>query len=192
MYYYTALRKLTPHHNTGARLVAQSNVKRLISHITTSTGTGASSTSVLLRKGRAVINKVSKGIPGEIARPRTLIPVESDYEVVAQSQQVHCVAKEIRDPVVPRDEWHEQELEYVEEDPDGEEGADGDLEASLSAGVRIHDFYVQSGMSRYHVHQSNTRTPVLPLQHHSRSKDRRALVFSSRARGQRGSTSPLR
>ena len=47
---------MTPHHSTGARFVAQSNVKRLISHMTTSTGIGASNTSVLLRKGKAKIS----------------------------------------------------------------------------------------------------------------------------------------
>jgi hypothetical protein len=54
VYNYTAFRRFTPHHKTGARLVAQSNVNRLMNHVLTSTGTGARRTSVLLRKGRAL------------------------------------------------------------------------------------------------------------------------------------------
>ncbi len=50
---------MTPHHNTGARFVAQSNVKRLMIHRITSTGMGANSTSVRLRKGKATKWNVS-------------------------------------------------------------------------------------------------------------------------------------
>lgn len=50
---YTALRRFTPHHRTGARLVAQSKVNKLMSQMMTRTGTGAKRTSVRLRKGKA-------------------------------------------------------------------------------------------------------------------------------------------
>jgi hypothetical protein len=52
---YTAFRRFTPHHRTGARLVAQSKVNRLMNQRMTSTGTGARRTSVRLRKGSACI-----------------------------------------------------------------------------------------------------------------------------------------
>jgi hypothetical protein len=52
---HTALRRFTPHHRTGARLVAQSKVNRLMNQRITSTGMGARRTSVRLRKGRADI-----------------------------------------------------------------------------------------------------------------------------------------
>ena len=51
--YHTGFLKLTPHHNTGAKFVAQSKVNRLMTHMMTNTGIGASRTSVRLRKGRA-------------------------------------------------------------------------------------------------------------------------------------------
>lgn len=57
---HTGFRKLTPHHSTGARLVAQSNVNRLISHKMKSIGIGTNSTSVRLRKGRARMNDQSR------------------------------------------------------------------------------------------------------------------------------------
>ena len=50
---YTGALRLTPHHKTGARFVAQSKVNKLISQMMISTGIGARSTSVLLRKGKA-------------------------------------------------------------------------------------------------------------------------------------------
>lgn len=50
---HTELRSRTPHHKTGARLVAQSNVNRLISQMTASTGIGDNTISVLPRKGKA-------------------------------------------------------------------------------------------------------------------------------------------
>jgi len=85
--YYTALRKVTPHHSTGARFVAQSKVKRLMSQITTRTGTGASRTSVLLRNGRAVVKRsVSVSFLARNWRTPTLIPVEGDDEVVAEGE----------------------------------------------------------------------------------------------------------
>jgi len=52
---HTALRRFTPHHRTGARLVAQSKVNKLMNQRMTSTGTGARRTSVRLRKGRACV-----------------------------------------------------------------------------------------------------------------------------------------
>lgn len=57
--YYTGLRRPTPHHSTGAKLVAQSNVKRLMTHRITSTGMGTKSTSVRLKNGRAKGRPVS-------------------------------------------------------------------------------------------------------------------------------------
>lgn len=55
---HTGFRKVTPHHNTGAKLVAQSKVKRLINQITSSIGIGAKSTSVRLRNGNAEERKL--------------------------------------------------------------------------------------------------------------------------------------
>lgn len=57
----------------------------------------------------------------------TIVPEKCDDEVVAQGEQVHGIAEEVGDPVVLLDKRHEEELQDVEEDPDGEEGADGDL-----------------------------------------------------------------
>lgn len=51
---YTGFLRLTPHHSTGAKFVAQSNVKRLMSQRTARTGIGASRTSVRLRNGNAL------------------------------------------------------------------------------------------------------------------------------------------
>jgi hypothetical protein len=56
---YTAFLRFTPHHKTGARLVAQSKVNKLINHVMTSTGTGARRTSVRLRKGKAKVSLAS-------------------------------------------------------------------------------------------------------------------------------------
>lgn len=53
--FYTGFLKFTPHHRTGAKFVAQSKVNKLISQSTTSTGMGARSTSVRLRKGSAAV-----------------------------------------------------------------------------------------------------------------------------------------
>lgn len=52
---HTGFLKLTPHHNTGARFVAQSNVNKLMNQIIPRTGIGARRTSVRLRNGRAVV-----------------------------------------------------------------------------------------------------------------------------------------
>ena len=57
----TGFLKPTPHHNTGAKFVAQSNVNKLISHKTMRTGMGASRTSVRLRKGSAVEKRQASG-----------------------------------------------------------------------------------------------------------------------------------
>lgn len=54
----------------------------------------------------------------------TVVAQECDDEIVAQCEQVHGIPEEVGDPVVLRDERHEEELEDVEESPDGKEGAD--------------------------------------------------------------------
>jgi len=51
--FYTAFRRLTPHHSTGAKFVAQSKVNRLTSQTITRTGMGARRISVRARKGSA-------------------------------------------------------------------------------------------------------------------------------------------
>jgi len=130
-YYHTAFLKLTPHHSTGARFVAQSKVKRLMIHMMTSTGMGANSTSVRLRKGRATAI-VSIPIGNDALSIRTVISQKCNNKVVRQSEQVHCVAEEVADPVVLSDQGHEQELEDVEEGPDRQERSDRNL-ALLSA-----------------------------------------------------------
>lgn len=43
----------TPHHITGAKLLAQSNVNKLMNHKTSNTGMGESRISVRLRNGNA-------------------------------------------------------------------------------------------------------------------------------------------
>lgn len=55
---------------------------------------------------------------------RTIVAEKRDDEVVAQGEQVHGVAEEVRDPIVLLDERHEEELQDVEEDPDWQESAD--------------------------------------------------------------------
>lgn len=47
----------------------------------------------------------------------TIVAQERDDEVVAESKEVHGVAEEIRHPVVACNQWHEKELQDVEEDP---------------------------------------------------------------------------
>jgi hypothetical protein len=106
---YTAFRRFTPHHKTGARLVAQSKVNRLMNQVMTSTGTGARRTSVRLRKGRAItIISILFSKGSEVTR--TVVAKERDHKVVAESQKVHRVPEKIRHPVVTRDQRHEQEL----------------------------------------------------------------------------------
>lgn len=70
--YQTGFLKLTPAQSTGARFVAQSNVKRLTSQMMTRTGIGANSTSVRLRKGIAG-NAVSRQSVRNHKRPRHTI-----------------------------------------------------------------------------------------------------------------------
>ncbi len=57
----------------------------------------------------------------------TIVAKKADDSIVAQGDQVEGVAQEKRDPVVAGYERQEDELDDVEEDPDGEEGSDGDL-----------------------------------------------------------------
>lgn len=80
---HTALRRFTPHHSTGARLVAQSKVNKLMNQRMTSTGIGARRTSVRLRKGRAMVF-VSGEVNSNVLLVRTVVAEERDHEVVAE------------------------------------------------------------------------------------------------------------
>lgn len=91
---------MTPHHKTGARLVAQSNVNRLMTQRITRTGIGARRTSVRLRKGRAARSLVSKRslrVPedrGQRMR-RTVEAQEDDDKVVTQGEEEHGVSEKV-------------------------------------------------------------------------------------------------
>jgi hypothetical protein len=95
----TSFRKATPHQSTGAKCVAQSNVNKLINHITTKTGTGESKTSVLLKKGNARMNQHDdqRVIEAVGVVRRTIIAEECDDKVVRQCHEVHCIAEEVGD-----------------------------------------------------------------------------------------------
>ncbi len=58
-----------------------------------------------------------------------VIPEKHDHRPIAVRSQIKRIGKEVRDGVVARQERHENELDDVEEDVDGEEGADPDVEA---------------------------------------------------------------
>lgn len=73
-----------------------------------------------------------QGVVRNIWDLRTVVAQERDDKIVAQREQVHGVAEEIGHPVVARDQRHEEELQNVEEDPEGQECADGDLCMSAS------------------------------------------------------------
>ena len=55
---------------------------------------------------------------------KSIVAEESDHKVVAESDQIQKIAKEEREPVVARDDGHEQELHDVQPYPDWEESAD--------------------------------------------------------------------
>jgi hypothetical protein len=61
----------------------------------------------------------------------TVVAEERDHKIVSESQEVHGVPKEIRHPVVTRNERHEQELQHVQKNPQWQEGADRHLEIGL-------------------------------------------------------------
>lgn len=111
--------------------MAQSKVKRLISHKMTSTGIGASTISVLLRNGNASI--VSEVCMHE-SQQLTVVAQECDHKVVAKCKQVHRVAKEVGDHVVASDYWYEQKLQDIQKHPDWEESSDRDLRQSAMSG----------------------------------------------------------
>lgn len=48
----------------------------------------------------------------------TVITQECDDEVIRQCHQVHRVPKEVRNHVIRCYQWHEEELEDIEESPD--------------------------------------------------------------------------
>lgn len=89
-----------------------------------------------------------------VLRMYTVVSEERDHEVVAEGQKVHRVAKEIRHPVVTRNERHEEELQHVQEDPERQEGTDGYLEIE-SARVCVGKVVEGS------VHRSSSQTRVL-------------------------------
>jgi len=60
----------------------------------------------------------------------TIVAQEGDDKVVRQRHEVHRVAEQVRDPVVLRNQWHEQKLQDVEEGPDRKVGPDGNLDCS--------------------------------------------------------------
>ena len=66
---------------------------------------------------------------GMVEERKGIVAEEGDDKVVSKGHQVQEVAEEQRDPVVARDDWHEQELDDVQPDPDREEGTNRDVEA---------------------------------------------------------------
>ena len=43
----------------------------------------------------------------------TVVAEECNNEVIAESQQIHCVPEEVGHPIVTRNERHEEELQHV-------------------------------------------------------------------------------
>ena len=58
----------------------------------------------------------------------TVVAEECNHEVIAESQKIHCVPEEVGHPIVTRNERHEEELQHVQENPERQEGSNGDLE----------------------------------------------------------------
>lgn len=61
----------------------------------------------------------------------TVVPQKGYDEIVSECRQIQRVSEKQREPVIPRDDGHEEELYHVEKDPDGQEGADRDLKRSI-------------------------------------------------------------
>lgn len=57
----------------------------------------------------------------------TVVTQKGDDEVVAEGEKIHGIAEEVGDPIIWGDEGEEQELEDVEEEPDGEVCTSRDL-----------------------------------------------------------------
>jgi len=59
----------------------------------------------------------------------TIIPQKRNDKIIPKRDQIQRIAQKQREPIIPRDDRHEQELHDIEPKPDGQERADRDVEA---------------------------------------------------------------